>query len=303
MTAYLLLGDVLSNLSAVENEVVDCIVTSPPYWGLRSYLPVDHPAKHLEIGQEPTPAAYVARMLEVCRELKRVLKPSGTFFLNIGDSYYNYRPGNKGGMPGQTIHGGRLLDKPGKSEGCLRRSQKQEGLKDKDLVGIPWMLAFALRDDGWWLRQNIIWNKPACTPEKKLDRCTRSHEDVFLLTKAHNYYFDADAIQEPTADGTTTKLRRDVWSINPKPLHDAHFAVMPEELAELCILGGCPPGGTVLDPFMGSATVGVVAHRHGRHFIGSDINEAYVDGVALRRLQAAGVPIEFPLALEDSAAG
>ena len=296
--AYLLQGDCLDLLRNLPQETIDCCVTSPPYWGLRDY------GHEGQLGLEPTPEAYVQNMVEVFREVRRVLKPTGTLWLNLGDSYAR-QGGRTSNVPrhwdGRQHDPGGLHDK--------RALASDFGAKPKDLVGIPWRVAFALQADGWYLRQDIIWHKPNPMPESVTDRCTKSHEYLFLLAKSERYFYDHEAVKEPaihagrlvkatggeaknaqhafageTKAGFTThdtlvsdtRNRRDVWTIPTKPFKGAHFAVMPEALAEPCILAGCPVGGLVLDPFAGSGTVGAVAVKHDRGFVGFDLNPEYL---------------------------
>jgi DNA modification methylase len=250
--ATILVGDVRERLSHIANSSVQCCVTSPPYWGLRDY------GHESQLGLEASPEAYVENIVQVFREVRRILKDDGVLWLNLGDSYG----------------------------------------KNKQLVGIPWKVAFALQADGWWLRQDIIWSKPNPMPESVTDRCTKAHEYLFLLTKSPRYYFDNTAIKEPaiyagddrgtrkdsrrgtdmnSMSGVTGdhKNRRSVWSICPKPFKGAHFAVMPEALCEPPILATSKPDDLVLDPFTGSGTVAVVALRHNRNFIGVELNPQY----------------------------
>jgi DNA modification methylase len=254
-----------------------------------------------QIGIEETPEEYIKSMVEVFRCVWDVLEDDGTLWLNIGDSYYNYRPGKGQSLVKQTIANSNQ-DLP---QTCARRGNKLDGLKEKDLIGIPWMLAFALRADGWYLRQDIIWHKPNPMPESVQDRCTKSHEYIFLLTKSSKYYYDHDAIKEPLkgepqtrdknaegyqanyahgdrfskgervfgADGMANK--RSVWSVPVKPYSGAHFAVFPSDLIEPCILAGAPVGGIVLDPFMGSGTTAQVAQNLGRQYMGCELNLEY----------------------------
>lgn len=286
--------DCLSGLKKLPDECVDCCVTSPPYYALRDYG-VDG-----QIGLEDTPQAYIDRLTDVFMEVHRVLKPEGTLWVNIGDSYCGTGdkgdwkdPKNVNGRNGQAVSKTKIVD----------------GCKSKDLIGIPWMLAFSLRNAGWYLRQDIIWSKPNVMPEPVKDRCTKSHEYIFMLSKSKQYYFDNEQIQEdavcPVTDGgnhpmggkkygdndaeefrtksgkpyvyTGKRNKRDVWSVNTKPDMNAHFAVYPEELIRPCIIAGCPKGGVVLDPFMGSGTTGRCAHRWGRHYIGFELNPEYID--------------------------
>jgi DNA modification methylase len=295
----ILTGDVRQRLADIPDGSVRCCVTSPPYWGLRDYGEAD------QIGLEQTPEAYVAELVEVFREVRRVLADDGTLWLNLGDSY-----NGSGGAGGDYSEGG-LKDGQPKYPG-----RRLASLKPKDLVGIPWRVAFALQADGWWLRQDIIWHKPNPMPESVTDRCTKAHEYVFLLTKSARYYYDANAVAEPaihaghtvktyasgknqsgqpfrdTATGGhdvhvgETRNRRTVWSIATKPFKAAHFAVMPEALAEPCVLAGSAPGDLVLDPFSGSGTVAVVALRNNRRFIGVELNPEYVD-IANDRINTA----------------
>ena len=258
MKDTILFGDCRDTLKQFD-EKARCCVTSPPYYGLRDYGGEDK-----QIGLEQSPEEYIEEMVNVFRLVRDNLTDDGTLWLNIGDSYYNYRPG-KGGLPQQTVSNTKQ-DLP---DQCNRRANKLEGLKEKDLIGIPWMLAFALRADGWYLRQDIIWNKPNPMPESVRDRCTKSHEYVFLLSKNQNYYFDVDAIKEPT------RRKRSVWNITKKAYKDAHFAVYPPELIIPCIKAGSEKNDIILDPFMGSGTTAMVAKSLGRHYIGCELHEGY----------------------------
>ena len=305
-------GDCIEGLRTLPDASVHCCCTSPPYWGLRDY---GHDG---QIGLEPTPQAYVERMVEVFREVRRVLRDDGTLWLNLGDSYAAARGGTS--MPAETLAGGvsgrgDIVAKRGRESGYTpHRDPAAHGLKHKDLVGIPWRVAFALQADGWWLRQDIIWHKPNPMPESVRDRCTKAHEYVFLLTKSDRYYYDAGAVSEPVAsvrgpgnkrplkgvdeDGQkhrtraglhlsaerwrehgppTSRNRRSVWTITTKPYSGAHFAVMPPDLVQPCILAGCPEGGTVLDPFAGSGTTLAVAAELGRNGIGCELNPEYIE--------------------------
>jgi len=301
MDYEILTGDVRERLADIPDGSVRCCVTSPPYWGLRDYGQGD------QLGLEETPEQYVENMVAVFREVKRVLANDGTLWLNLGDSYYN------------NFGGGSATMTTGNAGAVKQRGRhnlpKHELFKIKDLVGIPWRVAFALQADGWWLRQDIIWHKPNPMPESVTDRCTKAHEYVFLLTKSARYYYDHGAVLEPYANGdywigrpervtgkdnadrgdkgghATTghpegRNRRSVWSITTKPFKGAHFAVMPEALAEPCILAGSEPGDLVLDPFTGSGTVAVVALRNKRRFIGTELNPEYVQ-IATDRIDAA----------------
>lgn len=258
-------------------------VTSPPYYGLRDY---GHDG---QIGLEETPAAYIDAMVEVFRCVWDVLEDDGTLWVNIGDSYCG--TGSKGDFVDPKNPNGRN----GQS---VSKTQKIEGYKSKDLIGIPFMLAFALRNDGWYLRQDIIWHKPNPMPESVQDRCTKSHEYIFLLSKKQKYYYDINAMQEPaiyagddrgargdsrrgteanSMSGKTgeTRNKRSVWSVTTKPYAGAHFAVFPPDLIEPCIMAGAPIGGIVLDPFMGSGTTAQVAQNLGRKYLGCELNTDY----------------------------
>tara|TARA_R100001443_G_scaffold117160_1_gene140211 strand:+ start:200 stop:1129 length:930 start_codon:yes stop_codon:yes gene_type:complete len=290
MRDLVLFGDCLDTLKKFDEKPRMC-VTSPPYYGLR-----DYGGEGDQIGLESTPEEYIQKLVEIFREVRNILTDDGTLWLNIGDSYYNYRPGT-GGLPKQTVSRTNQ-DLP---ENCNRRANKLEGLKEKDLIGIPWMLAFALRSDGWYLRQDIIWHKPNPMPESMKDRCTKSHEYIFLLSKNKKYFYDNEAIKEPAKDWGTrdrtkgkyhnpgtglvphsglsksypTKNKRSVWSVTNKPYKGAHFAVFPPDLIEPCILAGSEKGDLVLDPFMGSGTTAMVAKKLGRDYIGCELHEGY----------------------------
>lgn len=268
-------------------------VTSPPYFGLRDY---GHPG---QIGLEQTPEEYIAVMVEVFRCVRDVLADDGTLWLNIGDSYASTAPGTRNAP--QT-KGSKTSPE---QWGNFRPDLRDQGIKPKDLIGIPWMLAFALRADGWYLRQDIIWHKPNPMPESVRDRCTKAHEYIFLLSKSERYYFDSDAIKEPSVtndarrpytsegakqlDGRTAwksgekrdggdfskRNRRDVWSVPVRAYKGAHFATFPPALVEPCILAGSRPGDIVLDPFMGSGTTAAVALQHGRQYLGCELNPEY----------------------------
>ena len=239
-------------------------VTSPPYYGLR-----DYGGEENQIGMEESPEKYVEQLVDVFRSVREVLTDDGTLWLNIGDSYYNYR--SDGNYPKQTVSKTNQ-DLPSFSP---VRGNKLEGYKSKDLIGIPWLLAFALRKDGWYLRQDIIWNKPNPMPESVRDRCTKSHEYIFLFSKSKNYYFDVDAIKESTIDGKGLKRKKSVWTVNTKPYKGAHFATFPPELIEPCIMAGSQKGDIILDPFMGSGTTGMVSKSLGRYYIGCELHESY----------------------------
>lgn len=260
-----------------------------------------------QIGLEETPEEYVQKLVAVFREVKRVLKDDGTLWLNIGDSYAGSGKGRNSDGSANVDADSKQATSKGTTEGLLNKTGDGSA-KPKDLIGIPWMLAFALRDDGWYLRQDIIWHKPNPMPEPVKDRCTKAHEYIFLLSKNRQYYFNHEAIQEDaickndkrngegriTYDGKRTdgddqhaqqsfvtdsdkRNKRDVWTVSPKPVADAHFATYPEELIEPCILAGSKPGGVVLDPFFGSGTTGRVALKHGRGYIGIELNPKYIE--------------------------
>ena len=275
MRDLILFGDCRDTLTQFD-EKARCCVTSPPYYGLRNYGDEEN-----QIGHEQTPEEYVDEMVKVFRLVRDCLTDDGTVWLNIGDSYYNYRPGKGQALSKQTL-AKNDQDLPSK---CARRGNKLDGLKEKDMIGIPWLLAFALRADGWYLRQDIIWNKPNPMPESVRDRCTKSHEYIFLLSKNQNYYFDVDAIKEPT------RRKRSVWDITKKPYKDAHFAVFPPDLIEPCIKAGSERGDIILDPFMGSGTTAMVSKELGRDYIGCELHEEY--GKLIQdRLQPYHNPLE-----------
>ena len=266
MKDIILFGDCRETLSQIDEKVRMC-VTSPPYYGLRNYGDESN-----QIGQEDTPEEYIQNLVNIFRSVRNCLSDDGTLWVNIGDSYYNYRPGKGQALVQQTV----ATNKQDLPDKCARRGNKLEGLKEKDLIGVPWMLAFALRADGWYLRQDIIWNKPNPMPESVRDRCTKSHEYIFLLSKNQNYYFDVDVIKEPT------RRKRSVWNINKKPYKGSHFAVFPPELITPCILAGSEKNDIVLDPFMGSGTTAMVARDLGRHYIGCELHEEYNDLIQQR---------------------
>jgi len=249
-----------------ENSFQTC-VTSPPYWGLRDY---DHPN---QIGAEPVIDDYIRDLVDVFREVRRVLKADGTLWLNIGDAY------TSGGRSW------RAPDKKNPGRAMTYRPATPEGLKPKDLIGLPWRLALALQADGWYLRSDIIWNKPNCQPESVKDRLTRSHEYVFLLSKSERYLFNQDNIMEPSLGKNTRKNRRSVWNINTEGFKGAHFAVFPTALVELCILAGSDQGHQVIDPFFGSGTVGAVAKKLDRLCVGIEMNSDYA-AMATKRIDA-----------------
>ena len=254
---HILTGDARQMLATVADKSVHCCVTSPPYFNLRNY---DNDS---QIGLEPEPDLYIEELVRVFREVKRVLRNDGTLWLNIGDSYSGSGKGPEGNINKNQPKVRHL--------GPRHSAIVPEGMKPKDLIGIPWMLAFALRDDGWYLRQDIIWHKTTVMPESVKDRCTRSHEYLFLLSKSRTYYYDANAIRTETGAN-----KRSVWSTPPSHYAGAHFATFPPELVRPCIRAGCPAGGTVLDPFLGSGTTLAVAIEEGRDGIGVELNPDYV---------------------------
>lgn len=264
--AEIVVGDVRKVLHGFPDGLFQTCVTSPPYWGLRDYG-VDG-----QIGAEADMRDYIKDLVSVFREVRRVLADDGTFWLNIGDSYTS---------GGRTW---RDADVKNKGRGMSYRADTPEGLKPKDLVGIPWRLAFALQDDGWYLRTDIIWNKPNCQPESVKDRPTRSHEFVFLFSKSEKYFYDHEAVKEPALDPKQkSKNRRTVWNINTEPYPGSHFAVYPRELVRLCVKAGSRPGDRVLDPFFGSGTTGVVCNELERQCTGVELNEEYAE-LARKRL-------------------
>ena len=270
VTAFVLLGDVRQRLADLADDSIQTCITSPPYWGLRDYGNAN------QLGAEADPRDYIATMVDVFREVRRVLRPDGALWLNLGDSYYNNFGGGSASM---TTGNATAVRQKGR-----RNVPKHDTLKMKDLIGVPWEIALALRNDGWYLRQDIIWSKTNPIPESVTDRCTKAHEYLFLLTKSPRYFFDHNAIKEQATSQDGQRNKRSVWSIPVRPFKDAHFAVMPEALVEPCVLATSRVGDTVLDPFMGAGTVGLVAIRHGRVFAGCEINEQYVD-IATKRLE------------------
>lgn len=262
----IIVGDVRKVLQGFPDGLFQCAVTSPPYWGLRDYG-IDG-----QIGAEMDVRDYIKDLVELFREIRRVLADDGTFWLNIGDSYTS---------------GGRTWrdeDAKNKGRGMSYRAPTPEGLKPKDLIGVPWRLAIALQEDGWYLRTDIIWNKPNCQPESVKDRPTRSHEYVFLFSKSEKYLYDWQAVMEPALDkAQKSKNRRSVWNINTEPYKGAHFAVFPRQLARLCIQAGSRPGDRVLDPFLGSGTTGIVCNELDRQCTGIELNAEYAE-LARQRL-------------------
>lgn len=310
--------DCLEGLKQLESKSVNTCVTSPPYWALRDY------GVQGQLGLEPTPEEYIKKLVEVFREVKRVLKDDGTLWLNIGDCYAG---SGKGAWKVKDKQ--KESYKPDPNSPQCKISKTPGDLKPKDLIGIPWMLAFALRADGWYLRSDIIWSKPNPMPESVTDRPTNSHEYIFLLSKSQRYYYDSEAIKEPATYSNEeryaraceahkrtpnseingirlrksgnikrklgdahdrpgchignsvpweglTRNKRNVWTVATRPFNQAHFATFPPELILPCILAGCPVDGTVLDPFMGSGTTGMVALQNRRNYIGFELNSEYI---------------------------
>jgi site-specific DNA-methyltransferase (adenine-specific) len=262
----ILQGDCIEQMRTLAPDSVQTCITSPPYFGLRDY---GHDG---QIGREETPDEYVARLVEVFREVHRVLRKDGTLWLNLGDSYAANGGSHGGRQDNQRGVGAKRTHDAGGADSGRRRAPV--GLKAKDLIGIPWRVAFALQADGWFLRQDIIWHKPNPMPESVRDRCTKAHEYLFLLSKEPRYYFDAASMQE---NGSTSgrRNRRSVWTIQTRPFKGAHFATFPPALVRPCILAGSRPGDIVLDPFGGSGTTAAVAIEHRRRAILIEINQDY----------------------------
>jgi DNA modification methylase len=296
-------GDCRHVLAELPAQSVHCCVTSPPYFGLRDYGVAG------QIGLEPTPDAYVAELVAVFHKVRRVLRDDGTLWLNLGDSYAT--SGTRG------YNGGSIVPRDMADAQAMGYRRTPLGLKEKDLLGIPWRVAFALQADGWYLRQDIIWSKPNPMPESVTDRCTKAHEYIFLMSKSARYFYDAAAIAEPSitvgktpderraagnygiknsvtiqagiampslAPGINGRNKRSVWEVASQPFAEAHFATFPPDLIEPCIKAGCPVGGTVLDPFGGAGTTGLVADRLGRNALLIELNPAYA-GMAENRLR------------------
>lgn len=303
----IIIGDALEVTKRIADNYVDCCITSPPYYGLRDYGVLG------QIGQEESPEEYIEKLVILFREIRRILRPDGTLWVNIGDCYSG---SGKGRLKDGTHSMGKSKssDYEGVSSGFLKKTKSN--CKDKDLIGIPWMLAFALRADGWYLRQEIIWQKPNAMPESVKDRCTRSHEHIFMLAKSKTYYYNAEAIKETCVNGDPSRPRgsrgterhnaglrkqdavnkstytgfneryfsgekrkyrnkRDVWTVSTAGFKGAHFATFPERLIVPCVLAGSREGGTIIDPFFGAGTTGKVAKDNGRAFIGIEINVDY----------------------------
>jgi site-specific DNA-methyltransferase (cytosine-N4-specific) len=264
-SSEIIIGDAKKVLRSFPDDLFQTCITSPPYWGLRDY------GVENQIGAEPEVDGYIDNLVGIFKEVKRTLKPDGTLWLNIGDSYTS---GNRRW---------RDADKKNPARAMNYRPPTPEGLKPKDLIGVPWKLAFALQKDGWYLRSDIIWHKPNCQPESVKDRPTRSHEYVFLLSKNEKYFYDHLSTRHKTLDGRH-KNQRTVWPINTEPYEEAHFAVFPESLVSPCLLSGSKEGDIILDPFLGSGTTGAVALKNKRAFIGIEINREYVE-IAKKRIR------------------
>ena len=302
-------ADALDGLKVLEDESVDMCVTSPPYYGLRDY------GTERQIGMEESPQEYVKNLTEIFMEVHRVLKPTGTLWLNIGDSYAG---SGKGPMSLAVAGNGKNKTLYEKNKRVQEVPKTWAGIKSKDMIGIPWMLAFTLRENGWYLRSDIIWKKKNCLPESVKDRPTKCYEHIFLLSKEKKYYYDYKAIQEPLMDVSKARYKRgrnanskyvgqqgimqvrenfsdfdqefrrkrDVWEVSTNTYKmDEHFAMYPEKLIEPCILAGCPKGGIVLDPFFGSGTTGAVSKRLGRQYVGIEINPKYCEKAGQRIAQ------------------
>lgn len=256
----IIVGDARRVLAEFPDEYFQCAVTSPPYWGLRDYG-IDG-----QIGAELNVDDYIADLVSLFHEVRRTLRNDGTLWLNIGDSYTS---------GGRTW---RDTDAKNKGRGMNYRAPTPDGLKPKDLIGVPWKLAFALQADGWYLRTDIVWNKPNCQPESVKDRPTRSHELVFLLSKSEKYFYDWEAVKEPAITGQNkTKNRRTVWNIKTEPYPGSHFAVFPRELAKICVQAGSKQDDKVLDPFFGSGTMGVVCNELERDCVGIELKAEYAE--------------------------
>jgi len=280
MAGRIINGDVMdaSTWTSIPDGSVQCCVTSPPYWSIRDYG-VDG-----QVGMEKTPAEYVDKLVLVFRKVRRKLTDDGVLWLNLGDSYASRITGNGGvnktGLNRRVGGIGEIQHDP------VRFDLVASGLKPKDLVGFPWMVAFALRNDGWYLRQDVVWFKQNVKPESVKDRCTKAHEYVFMLSKSGKYYYDQEAIKDDAVSQDGKRNRRSVWLINNQPFYGAHFAVFPPKLAELCILSGSKKRQTVLDPFFGAGTVGVVAKKTGRHYIGVELSSDNVT-LATNRIKSS----------------
>jgi DNA modification methylase len=267
-------GDTRKLISTIPDNSIQCAVTSPPYWGVRDYGVVN------QIGSETDLNTYIDALVDVFREVRRVLTPDGTFWLNIANTY------SSGGRKWRDS------DNKNKGRAMSYRPPTPEGCKKKDLIGIAWLLALACQRDGWYLRNDIIWHKPNCQPESVKDRLTVAHEYLFLFSKSERYYFNQDAIKQHTIDGNGLKNRRTVWSIKTEPCPEAHFAVFPRELIRPCIMAGSRPNDIIFDPFYGAGTTGVVATELNRRCIGIELNRDYID-IAQKRTAAVQSSLIF----------
>lgn len=279
----------LDVLKLLEKKSVHTCITSPPYWGLRDY---DHED---QIGLEVTPERYIANIVAIFSEVRRILRDDGTIWLNLGDSYSGSGRGPEGNLnKGENF----------RNTGTKHKPYKNSKIKGKNLLGLPWRVALALQEDGWYLRQDIIWHKPNPMPESVSDRCTRAHEYIFLLSKSNRYYFDNISIKENTKNGRM-RNKRSVWTVCTKGFKGAHFATFPTELIEPCIRAGSPVGGIVLDPFGGSGTTGYIAKKLKRDAILIEINKNYVE-IACERIfgkpqkEHNGVVLKLPVFLQSS---
>ena len=267
-------SDSKTELTRIPDKTFQCCITSPPYWGLRDYEYKN------QIGAEPQLDQYIANLVNIFREVYRTLRDDGILWLNIGDAYTS---------GGRTW---RAPDKKNAGRAMSYRPDTPKGLKPKDLIGIPWKVAFALQADGWYLRSDIIWNKPNCQPESVKDRPTRSHEYIFLFSKSERYYYDYEVIKEPANGGNCRKNRRTVWNINTEGFKGAHFAVFPPDLVYLCILASSKAGSVVLDPFLGSGTVAQVCKETCRNCFGIEMKPEYV---AMTKERLASIPESLPV--------
>jgi site-specific DNA-methyltransferase (cytosine-N4-specific) len=258
-------GDSRTSIENLPNDFYSCCITSPPYWGKRDY------GIKGQIGAEDDLNEYIENLVDIFRILKDKLKDDGTFWLNIGDSYTS---GNRSW---------RAEDKKNPARGMSYRPPNPKGLKNKDLIGIPWKVAFALQADGWFLRSDVIWYKPNCQPESVKDRPTLSHEYIFLFSKSEKYYYDIESIKEPTSQQGVMRNKRSVWQVNTEPFNEAHFATFPEELIKPIVLAGSKPGEFVLDPFFGAGTVGLVCKKLKRNYHGIELKTEYIE-IAKKRL-------------------
>lgn len=265
-------GDTREIIKTLPDDTFQCAITSPPYWGVRDY------GTEGQIGAEPNINDYIADLVKIFSEVRRILKPDGTFWLNIGNTYTS---------GGRTW---RQEDSKNKGRGMSYRPPTPEGLKKKDLIGVAWMLAMACQLEGWYLRNDIIWHKPNCQPESVRDRFTVSHEYLFMFTKSEKYYFDQESVKEPTINGNGRKNKRSVWQINTEPCPEAHFAVFPKELVRPCVLAGSKKNDLIIDPFYGAGTVGIVSKELSRRCVGIELKEEYIQ-IANNRTSSVQRPL------------